>query len=238
MNKIFDPSFMLSVVPEMLSYLPVTLLITALSATAALILGFLIALARYFEVRGLSQICKLYISFIRGTPTMVQLLLAYYGIPILLRALNAEFGWNLSVNGVPPLVFAVISLSLNGAAYMSETIRSAILAVDRGQLEACYSVNMTTTQALRRVVLPQAFGIALAPLGNSVISMLKETSLVFNISVVEIMTAAKIIGSRSFRFFEVYIVVSAIYWACCIVLERGLVLLERRARRHERGIKA
>lgn len=237
MNKIFDPAFMISIVPEILSYLPVTLVITALSAAAALVLGFFIALARYFNIRLLSGLCQLYVSFIRGTPTMVQLLLAYYGMPILLKLVNARFGTMLSVNSVPPIVFAVVSLSLNGAAYMSETIRSAMLAVNRGQLEACYSVNMTTSQAMRRIVLPQAFTIALAPLGNSIISMLKETSLVFTISVVEIMTAAKIIGSRSFRFFEVYIVVSAVYWACCIVLERLLTAVEKRARKYERGVR-
>ena len=106
--------------------------------------------------------------------------------------------------------------------------------MDAGQLEACYSVNMTTRQALTRVILPQAFSVALPPLGNSFISLVKETSLVFNISVVEIMAAAKIVGSRSFRFFEVYIVVALIYWVCCFILERLLGFLEKHVRRYER----
>lgn len=167
---------------------------------------------------------------------MVQLLIAYYGIPIFLRGLNEQFGWNLGISGIPASVFAVTALALNYGAFMSETIRSAMLAVDPGQLEACYSLNMKTSQAMRRIILPQAFNVALPPLGNSFISLLKETSLIFNISVIEMMAAAKIVGSRSYRFFEVYIVVALIYWMCCIILERILALLEKRARRFERRV--
>lgn len=234
MGKIFDLGFMLSTVPEILSYLPVTLKIAFISGAISLVLGFLIALVRYYHIRVLSPICKAYISLIRGTPAMVQLLVAYYGIPIMLKSLNAQLGTGLSVNGVPAEVFAIVALSMNSAAFMSETIRSAMLSVDAGQLEACYSVNMTTRQALTRVILPQAFSVALPPLGNSFISLVKETSLVFNISVVEIMAAAKIVGSRSFRFFEVYIVVALIYWVCCFILERLLGFLEKHVRRYER----
>lgn len=234
MGKIFDVDYMLSTVPEIAAYLPVTIKIAVISGVIALVLGFAVALVRYFRVKVLSQICLIYISFIRGTPAMVQLLVAYYGIPVFLKGMNAELGTNLSVNGIPATVFAIIALSLNSGAFMSETIRSAMLSVDAGQLEACYSVNMTTWQALRHVVLPQAFTVALPPLGNSFISLLKETSLIFNISVIEMMAAAKIIGARSFRFFEVYIVVALIYWICCFILERLLGVLEKRVRKYER----
>ena len=137
---------------------------------------------------------------------------------------------------IPAMVFAIVALSFNGAAYMSETIRSSMQGVDEGQLEACYSLNMTRWQAVSKVVLPQAFSTALAPLGNTAIGLLKDTSLVFNISVVEMMTQAKIIGSRAFRFFEVYVVVSLIYLAVCFLLERLLAFAEHRSRRHERSI--
>lgn len=234
MGKIFDVSYMISAVPEIIAYLPVTLQLAFISGAIALVLGFLVALVRYFRVKVLSEICLVYISFIRGTPAMVQLVMAYYGIPVLLRSINAQFGTNLSINGVPASVFAVVALSLNSAAFMSETIRSAMLSVDAGQLEACYSVNMTTRQALIHVVMPQAFTVALPSLGNSFISLLKETSLVFYISVVEMMAAARIVGGRSFRFFEVYVVVALIYWVCCLTLERLLAFVEKRIRRYER----
>ena len=167
---------------------------------------------------------------------MVQLLVAYYGVPILLRGMNEGLGTRFSVNGIPAAAFAVFALSLNSGAFMSETIRGAMLAVDAGQLEACYSVNLSTWQALRRILLPQAFTNALPALGNSFISLLKETSLVFNISVIEMMAQAKITGSRSYRFFEVYIVVALIYWAVCFLMERGIALLEKRIRVYERRV--
>lgn len=235
MGKIFDFSFMLSTIPKIASKLPVTLWIAALSGLIALVIGFIVAMIRYFKIRGLSQLCQVYVSFMRGTPAMVQLLVAYYGIPILLRGINAQLGTNISVNGIPASAFAVFALSLNSGAFMSETIRGAMMAVDAGQLEACYSVNLSTMQALRRIILPQAFTNALPALGNSFISLLKETSLIFNISVIEMMAQAKITGSESYRFFEVYIVVALIYWVVCFLMERGMAALEKRIRRYERS---
>ncbi|MDR1138146.1 MAG: amino acid ABC transporter permease [Synergistaceae bacterium] len=235
MGKIFDLNFMFSVVPGILAYLPVTLSLTFIASLIGVVIGFGVALVRFFRIPYAQFFCKFYISFVRGTPTLVQLLLVYYGLPIFLNGINAKFGTNFSVNSVPKLVFASIALSVNAGAYMSEIIRSAINSVDAGQIEACYSVNMTAAQAMRRIILPQAFAVALPPLGNSVISMLKETSLVFNIAVVEIMAESKLIASRSFRFFEVYIVVSVIYWVCCMALERVLARTEESLRHYERN---
>lgn len=234
MGTIFDFRFMISTIPKIASKLPVTLWIAFASGVIAIILGFIIAMIRYFKVRGLSPLCKVFVSFMRGTPAMVQLLVAYYGIPILLRGMNTSWGTDFSVNGIPAEAFAIFALSLNSGAFMSETIRGAMMAIDAGQLEACYSVNLTTAQALRRIILPQAFTNALPALGNSFLSLLKETSLVFNISVIEMMAQAKITGSRSYRFFEVYIVVALIYWVVCFLMERVLAVLENRVRRYER----
>ncbi len=234
MGNIFDLNYMLSTVPQILPYLPVTLGLAFLSAGFGLIIGFLVALVRYFRIKVLSGICKIYVSFIRGTPMLVQLFLVYYGIPILLASINQSFGSNLNVNRIPAVIFAAVAFSLNCGAYMSETIRSAMLSVDAGQLEACYSVNMSTRQAMLRVILPQAFTVALPPLGNSLISMVKETSLAFSISLVDMMAQAKLVGSRSFRFFEVYVVASILYWCVCIFIEQALSFIEKRMRRYER----
>lgn len=209
MGKIFSVEFLIQSIPQIAVYLPITLLITIASCVAGLIVGFFIALARYFEVRVLKTVAKVYISFIRGTPTMVQLVLVYYGIPILLRVMNEAWGTSFDINGIHPVVFAIITLGLNAAAYMSEIIRSALMSVDEGQVEACYSLNMTKWQALISVVIPQAFVVALPSLGNNFISLLKETSLVFNIAVVDIMAQAiaadgmtMIVVSHEMRFVK------------------------------------
>ncbi len=236
MNKIFDINYMLSTVPEIISYLPITLILAIVSSLIGLIIAFIIALIRYFNVKILTPICKVYVSFIRGTPTLVQLFLVYYGIPILLQAINAEFDTNFSVSTIPRIAFAFVALSLNSGAYMSETLRSAMLSVDDGQLEACYSVNMNIRQALTLIIIPQALTVALPSLSNTFISMVKETSLAFSISVVELMAGAKLVGARSFRFFETYIVVSILYWIVCIVIEQLLALIEKYLRRYERGV--
>jgi len=236
MGRIFDPVFMIRSVPEILSALPVTIALSFASALIGLVIALGVALIRYFSVRGLSRICQVYVSFIRGTPALVQIMLVYFGIPLILRAVNEYLGTNFNVNGVPRFVFAVIALSLNAGAFMSETIRSSLLAVDLGQLEAAYSVNMSTSQALRRIVIPQAFAIAIPPLANTLVSIIKETSLVFTISIIDIMAQAKIVGSRSYRFFEIYVVVSIMYWIICTCVSRILALVEKNARRHERSL--
>lgn len=230
----FDIAFMISTVPEIIRRLPLTLLMAFVSCLLGLLLGLLLALARFFKVRFINELVKVYVSFIRGTPMLVQLYLVYYGIPLIVRNIVDAVGSDFDINSIPAIVFAFIAFSLNSAAYMSETIRSSIEAVDKGQMEACYSIHLTTAQALRRVILPQAFIIALPPLGNSLLSLVKDTSLAFSISVVDVMAGAKIVGSRSFRFFEVYIVVSLIYWLVCIVIEQLLNIVERRMRRFEK----
>ncbi|AEF82227.1 amino acid ABC transporter permease [Leadbettera azotonutricia] len=238
MGRIFDPVFMIQSVPEILTALPITLLLAFVSAIIGLVLALVIALIRYFNVKVLTEISKVYVSFIRGTPALVQIMLVYFGIPLILKALNEYWGTNFNVNGVPRLVFAIIALSLNAAAFMSETIRSSLLAVDVGQLEAAYSVNMSVFQALRRIVVPQAFSIAIPPLANTLVSIIKETSLVFTISIIDLMARAKIVGSRGYRFFEIYVVVSVIYWVICTIISRLLSKAEKGARKHERSITA
>lgn len=150
---------------------------------------------------------------------MVQLFLSYYGLPVLLRALNMKFGTSFDINAIPAIAFVFMAFGLNEAAYYSETIRAAILSVDKNEIEAAMSVGMTSFQIMRRVTLPQALVVALPNIGNSIISLLKNTSLAFTVSVVDIMGAAKIASGRNLRFFEVYIAAALVYWAVCLIIE-------------------
>ncbi|MDR2739216.1 MAG: amino acid ABC transporter permease [Treponema sp.] len=236
MGKIFDPVFMLQSTPEILTALPVTLFLALVSGVIGFLFALIVALIRYFNVRILSPLCKIYVSYIRGTPMLIQLMLVYFGIPLTLRAINEYFGTGFNINGVPRLVFAIIALSFNAAAYMSETIRASLLAVDVGQLEAAYSINMNLSQTLRRILIPQALTIAIPPLANTLISLIKETSLVFTISIIDLMARAKVVGARGFRFFEIYVVVSIIYWIVCTVISRFLILAEKHSRKYERSL--
>jgi L-cystine transport system permease protein len=181
----------------------------------------------------LRQAAVAYVSAMRGTPLLVQIYLSYYGLPKLLNYLGDRYGWSIDVSSIPAIAFIYLAFTLNVGAYASEIIRASISAIDRGQMEAALSVGMTRWQGLRRIVLPQAFAIALPGLGNSLIALLKDSSLAFLVSVVELMGEAKIQGARGLQFFEVYLVAALVYWVVCIAIERGVAVLERRVRRHE-----
>jgi amino ABC transporter, permease protein, 3-TM region, his/glu/gln/arg/opine family len=229
-QQLLNYQFMVKSFWKILSALPVTLNIAIVTMFFSLILSFFIAVVRINKVKILSKLAIIYVSFIRGTPLLVQIYLSYYGIPKFLNHMNVKFGWTLNVNNVPVIMFVYVAFILNMSAYMSETFRAAILSVEKGQMEAAISIGMSKWQAMRRIILPQAFVTALPNLGNSFISLIKDTSLAFVVSIVELMGKAKIVGAAGLNFFEVYIVVALIYWIVCIVMEGLLMSLEKMVR--------
>jgi putative amino-acid transport system permease protein len=189
--------------PLLIKYVHITISIALLSMIIGLVLALILAVIRIYNVKILYPISKLYISFFRGTPLLVQLFLLYYGIPQVLpffRELNAYSA-------------AVIGLSLNGSAYMAEIIRASISSVDKGQMEASLSVGMTQWQGMRRIVFPQAARVAVPSLGNTFIDLVKGSSLAFIMGVAEILAKAQMSAAANYRFFESYLVVALIYWA-------------------------
>ena len=172
----------------------------------------------------------------RGTPLLVQIFLSYYGIPVMLNILNYRFGTAFSINKIPNMVFVYVAFSLNEAAYMAEAIRAAILSVDRKDIEAAHSIGMTGGQTMRRVILPQAMIVAIPNLGNSVISLVKSTSLAFTIGVMDMMGRAKVISGSNMRFFEVYIGLALLYWVMCIIIEFVVNKLEKKFNIRERKV--
>jgi L-cystine transport system permease protein len=236
LEKLFDFDFMFHSIPAILAHLPVTMLITLVSLLFGLAIGLITALVRMNKVPVLGRLFAVYVSFIRGTPLLVQLYLVYYGIPKIIYYLQTQkhmLGW-LDLNTIPPEYFAFLAFSVNLGAYLSETIRSAISAVDKGQFEAAEAIGLTKAQTLLKIVLPQAAVVALPNIGNTLISTIKDTSLVFVLGVVDIMGQARIMGARGLAFFEVYVAVALVYWAVCIVFELVLARLEKKIRFFER----
>ncbi|MDR1513048.1 MAG: amino acid ABC transporter permease [Propionibacteriaceae bacterium] len=231
---LFDFALVFTKIPDILKYLPISLEIAAAATATSLVVGFLVAWVKIRRVKALKPLADLFVSFTRGTPVIVQLYVTFYGIPFLLTYLNDSFGWGLDVNGVPPIVFALVALGLNDAAYSSETIRAAILSVDKGQVEAAHSIGMTPAQTLRRIVVPEALVVAVPNLGNGFINLLKNTSLVFVVGVVDLTAASRLIAGRNFRYFEMYVSLAIIYWVLTLVASRLLLLAERRLRRDDR----
>jgi L-cystine transport system permease protein len=234
---ILDLDFLFRAFPRAAAGIPVSIAIASVAFALGNAIGLLVALVKMKRIPGLLQAVSIYTSFTRGTPLLVQIFLCYYGIPMVLRHLNGLYEWNLDVSAIPAIVFMYFSFSLNVGAYLSETIRAALLSVPPGQLEAAASLGMTSLQCFMRVTLPQAAATALPNMGNTFISLLKDTSLAFAASVPEIMGQAKIAAARSSNFLEAYIAAALLYWGICLLLERLLAFSEGRLRRHERKIR-
>lgn len=228
MTKLFDFKKVLTDIPELLAYLPITLELAFSSMLIGLTLGLLLAVVKMKEVPVLKQIAVAFISLIRGTPVLVQLYIVYFGVPMFFKYLNQRFGTNLVIADIPGFVYAVLALGLNNSAFSAEMIRSALLSVGKGQMEAAYSLGMTYGQTLRRIVIPEAMTVALPTIGNSLISAIKGTSLAFTCAVVEITARGRIIAGRDYRYFEVYCSLALIYWMVTIVIEQVLKFTERK----------
>ena len=185
--------------------LSVTIPLTAISFTFAMIIAVAAAMAQFARVPVVTQLCRFYIWIFRGTPLLVQLFVVFYGLP------------KVGVR-IEPFPAAVIVFSLNEGAYCAETVRAALEAVPAGQLEAGLCTGLSYLQTMRRIVLPQAMRTAFPPLSNSLIAMVKDTSLAANITVVEMFRAAEQINARVYEPLALYIEVGLIYLLFSTVL--------------------
>lgn len=228
MSKIFDWQLVFTEIPLLLKYLPVTIQLTLIALIIGWVAGLFIAIVKIHRIPVLQQLCTLFVSVVRGTPIIVQLYLTYFGIPIFLKYYNFYNGTSYNVNGIPPIIFAIVALGLNQSAFDSETIRAAIQSVEKGQVEAAKSLGMNGLQIFYRVLLPQAVTVAIPSLGNSLIGLVKGTSLAFTCSVVEITTQGKILAGNSYRYFEVYCSLAIIYWVITIFIERLFTYIEKK----------
>ncbi|GAB6988118.1 amino acid ABC transporter permease [Paenibacillus pini] len=227
MGEPFDFTYILTFIPKLLSTLQITLFIVAGSLLIGMIVGFLIALPRLYQIPIVQTISKVYISFFRGTPVLIQLFLFYYGLPELLKLAH------LDVSKTPVLAFVILTYGLHTGAFMSELIRASVMAVDRGQVEAAYAVGMTGYQAFVRIIMPQALAIAIPVFSNLVIALLKDTSLAFTLGVMEMTGKSQTLGTLTQHFIESYIALALIYLVVSFALEKFLKWLENGLLQHE-----
>jgi L-cystine transport system permease protein len=224
MGKLFDIALIFEFTPAILSRLHVTLLIVFVSVVGGVLLGFSLAVVRLARVPFLNAAAVGYISFIRGTPIIIQMFIVYYGFPLLLSKAG------VNINRWDKLYFVLISYALNNAAFMAEIIRSAIAGVPAGQSEAAWSVGLSGFQTLRRIVLPQAFLIAFPAFGTRVVSAFHDTSLAFTLGILDMLGQAQAIGVRTYHLLEGYAVVALTFVAASLLLEKIFSWAERRLR--------
>lgn len=214
----FDVSHMLELFPRLLKFVHLTLGMAIAAMAIAIALGLVLAIITKNKVRLLYPVANIFISFFRGTPTLVQLFLFYFGLPQLFPAFSVLDAFTVTVLG----------LGVRNAAFLSEVFRSAITSVDPGQWEAGLSVGMTKWQTLWRIVLPQAVRIAVPPTGNFFIILVKETSLAFTLGVAEIFAQAKMSAAATYKFFESFLSVAILYWLITIAWTFVQSRIERR----------
>ncbi|XAP99232.1 amino acid ABC transporter permease [Staphylococcus aureus] len=189
--------------------------ITLVTFVLGLIIALFTALMRISTSKILRSISRVYVSIIRGTPMIVQLFIIFYGIPELGRLLtnDADNQWTLA-----PVVVAIIGLSLNVGAYASEIIRGGIISIPKGQTEAAYSIGMTYGQTIQRIILPQAIRVSIPALGNTFLSLIKDTSLLGFILVAEMFRKAQEVASTTYEYLTIYVLVALMYWVVCFIM--------------------
>lgn len=202
--------------PYLLQGAWMTVKITGLSLVFGVLLGTLVALVRLSPIKPLAAAGLAYIELIRGTPLLVQIFLIFFGLPQLLERPINEFA------------AGVIAFSINSSAYVAEIIRSGIQSITRGQTEASLSLGFTPTDTLRYIVLPQAFRRVVPPLVNEAISLLKNSSLLSAIAIVELTRAAQLVSARSFKPFEMFLAISVMYLVMTLTLSFVANRIEKR----------
>ena len=205
------------VIPSLLRAVPVVAQLALGAMVLALVLGLLLALARLSNSRILRGIATVYVEIFRGTPLLVQLVYIYFVLPVVGIQLD-------------PIAAGILGLGLNYAAYLSEVYRTSILAIDSGQTEAALSLGYTPAKALWLIVIPQSFKVALGPIGNYFIAMVKDTALTSVIAVSEILKTANTLNAQTFQTVEIYTAAALLYLALSLPLSRLVIVLERKVR--------
>ncbi|MER0122522.1 amino acid ABC transporter permease [Streptococcus sp. ZJ93] len=214
-QAIFNLELAREAIPKILEGLPYTLSLSLIGFVLGTILGFFVALCRMSRLAVFRYLAMLHISLMRGIPLMVLLFFIYFGLPFMGLELDA-------------ISASIIAFTLMSSAYISEIIRSSLSAIDHGQWEAARSLGLKTSIIYRKVIIPQAFRIAVPPLSNVLLDMVKSTSLTAMITVPELFNKAKIIGGAKSDYMTVYICVALIYWLICTLYALGQVHLEKR----------
>src|ERR687897_1551689 len=221
----FNVPFMLEWLPFMLGGVPLTILISVLGILLAIPLALLGALGRLSKNPVFYGISGFYVSFVRGTPLIVQIFFIYLGLPQLAQYAPGPLQ-NLFLLGT--VTSGVLALGINYGAYMAEIFRAGIQSVGHGQIEAAQALGMTRTQTMRRVVLPQAGRVIIPPTGNEFIAMIKDSSLVGIVGLQELFYRASRIGRQYFQSLETLVVAALIYWLLTSIFSYFQARLEKR----------
>ena len=216
-----------------LSGAPTAILITIVSLLISIPLGFLLALTRINQVPFLNRFAQVYVSFVRGTPMIVQIFVIYNSVPLILATIFTKLNIKINIYDLNPIWYAFIVFSLNTIAILSEVFRSALSTVNKGQLEAAQSVGLTNVQAYIKIIIPQALVVALPNICTATTNLIKGTSLCYAMSLKEINLRAKVAANVGYNYVEAYIDIFLVYLIICSIVEYGFKLYEKRLRTYK-----
>ena len=220
---------------ETLKGVPTTLIIMIVAMVLSFLPALFLALGQIYKVKGVRTFSLVYLAFIRATPPILLILFFYSLFPSLLNQFLKSIGSDVDIFKLNPIYYAFIIYSLMTTGSLSEILRSAILTVDKGQLEAAQAIGLTTSQAYVRIVFPQALQSALPNLANLVINIVKGTSLVFVMTIKDITAIARVEASYGYQYFESYFVIFLQYILICGLIQWGFSILEKRYIQREKG---
>ena len=230
-----DLDYIVKTFLETLKGVPTTLIIMIVAMVLSFAPALFLALGQIYKVKGVRTFSLVYLAFIRATPPILLILFFYSLFPSLLNQFLKSIGSDVDIFKLNPIYYAFIIYSLMTTGSLSEILRSAILTVDKGQLEAAQAIGLTTSQAYVRIVFPQAVRSALPNLANLVINIVKGTSLVFVMTIKDITAIARVEASYGYQYFESYFVIFLQYILICGLIQWGFSILEKRYIRREKG---
>ncbi|MDD3904351.1 MAG: amino acid ABC transporter permease [Sphaerochaeta sp.] len=207
---------------------PVTLKITMVALAIALPMGFFLALTKIYNRKISGAFSTLYVSFVRGTPMVLQVLIIYSLLPSVLNQILKSAGSSVNIFDLDPIMYAYVVFSLNTAAILAEVFRSALQTVNTGQLEAAHSAGLSTFHAFKRILVPQALVVAMPNICNATINLIKGSSLAFLMTVKDITAIAKIEAAYGYNYIEAYLDIFLIYLILCASIQLLFGWLEKK----------
>ncbi|MDF2655285.1 MAG: amino acid transporter permease [Bacillota bacterium] len=211
------------------SGISVTLQITVFAVLIGVALGLIVALGKMSSLKPVKIVFSIYVELLRGTPLVVQALIVYAGFPMFLQSNGIQFRWD------DPILASILVCGINSSAYVAEIIRSGLQAVDKGQMEAARSLGMNHLQAMRFIIVPQAFRIILPALANEFIALLKETAVLSIIAVVEATRKSMLWAAATFEYWPAYLGTAFVYLSITVPMSRLVAYLERRMAQSDRS---
>ncbi|WP_397536866.1 amino acid ABC transporter permease [Rummeliibacillus pycnus] len=227
MSTAFNGKFFINTFFVALSGVPITLLVTIVALVIAVPLSFLLALTRIHKTPIIQRITQIYVSFVRGTPILIQIFIIYSSIPLILKIIFKKYNIGIDIYKINPIWYAFIIFSFSTTALLIEVFRSALSTVDKGQLEAAHSVGLTTFQAYCRIIIPQALVVAMPNITTTIVNLIKATSLGYALSLSEITLKAKVAANVGYNYIEAYLDIFIVYLILCTIVEYILKRYEK-----------